>query len=288
MKYLIFGSSGMLGSAFLRQFEKISGHHVVAPVRGALPEIFKSYLSIDFVPYSELAEETLLCILDEHQPEVILNCVGYVKQRQFASADHLQMLWVNSVFPHTLAKWSVNSGCKLITFSTDCVFDGKIGNYVEEDQPTPVDYYGVTKLAGEVDDGVNLTLRTSIIGPEIRNKLSLLEWFVGAEGVVSGYTEAIYTGLPTRFLADFILRNIESLKQLSGVYHLSSSKISKFDLLSMFNETMGLNKELIADNSLRIDRSLNSSKIKSQLGLDIPNWSKLVTILKDDFNELQR
>ena len=287
MKYLIFGSSGMLGSAFLRQFEKISGNHVVAPVRGTLPEVFKSYSSIEFIPNTELAEGTLLRLLDEHQPDVILNCVGYVKQRKFQGADHLQMLWVNSVFPHILANWSVNSGCKLITFSTDCVFDGKIGNYVEQDQPTPVDYYGVTKLAGEVNDGDCLTLRTSIIGPEIRNKLSLLEWFIGAEGVVSGYTEAIYTGLPTRFLADFILRNMESLKQLSGVYHLSSSKISKFDLLSMFNETMGLNKKIIADDSLRIDRSLNSSRIKSQLGIEVPDWPALIEILKDDFNELR-
>ena len=118
------------------------------------------------LPEFILNEQSLLSKLDQIRPDVIINCIGFIKQREHATGAYSEMLWLNGYLPQVIAQWCAREKSKLITFSTDCVFSGLEGAYTENSIPSPVDFYGVSKLAGEISDGNSLTLRTSIIGPE--------------------------------------------------------------------------------------------------------------------------
>ena len=288
LKILLLGCTGMLGGAFVRSFAANSSFEVIAPLRGSLPEFFKKHSSINFLTNVDFSEDEIHDLLSRCQPDIVLNCIGYIKQRSLLKTDTMEMLKLNGLLPHIISRWTSGEESKLITFSTDCIFNGELGKYTEADQPTPCDFYGVSKLAGEVDDGKSLTLRTSIVGPEYRNKLSLLEWFIATQGPAKGYVNAIYSGLPTRYLADFILNHMAQLRHLSGTYHISSSPISKYELLRKFNEKLDLGKNLSKDDTVKIDRSLDSGKLQRILNIEIPDWDQLMHILEGDFHEVQK
>src|SRR5687767_2058375 len=205
MRILVFGASGMLGHKLIQH---LSPHaEVLGTVRGSAEPlarygIFDLSHIVDNVDVS--GETSVLSAISETRPDVVLNAVGIVKQLPSAS-DVITTLTINSIFPHRLAQLSAEFGFRLLTISTDCVFDGLKGNYTESDKSNADDLYGKSKNLGEVTYGNALTLRTSIIGRELATRHSLVEWFLSNEGgSVNGFTNTIYSGFPTLVLADII------------------------------------------------------------------------------------
>ena len=281
-RLLIIGASGMLGNTLLRYFAAKDSFQVVASVRNSRC----SYNMADAANYQLITgveaenPDDWRRVFDEARPDVVVNCVGVVKQLA-AAEDALVSIPLNSLLPHRLASLCAETGCRLIHFSTDCVFSGKKGGYLESDIPDATDLYGRSKLLGEVDYPHAITLRTSLIGHELHGARSLLSWFLTQEGCVKGFTKAIFSGLPTveiaRVIEDYVLPHHE----LHGVYHLSVDPISKHDLLSIVKDVYGKKIEIIPDHSLVIDRSLNSTRFREATGFVPKPWSELVQAMHD-------
>ena len=170
------------------------------------------------------------------QPDVVINAVGIIKQT-LAAQDPITSLKINSLFPHRLGVLCETNGVRLIHISTDCVFSGAQGNYTEKDTPDPEDLYGRSKLKGELNAEGKLTLRTSIIGRELKMSYGLVEWFLSNVGDrVQGYTDAIFTGFLTLILARIVEVIIKQHRHLSGLYHISSNPITKYALLCLLKD----------------------------------------------------
>jgi dTDP-4-dehydrorhamnose reductase len=166
--------------------------------------------------------------------------------------------------------------------STDCVFSGRKGGYREADQPDPVDTYGLSKLLGEPESGA-LTLRTSVIGPELASSNGLYEWFRSRHGqAVSGYRNAIFSGLTTLELSRVMLQVLESHPTLEGVWHVSSEPIAKLELLSKLNRAAQLGVTLLPDENFVCDRSLDSIRFQSETGYRPPSWDAMVQEMVED------
>jgi dTDP-4-dehydrorhamnose reductase len=220
--------------------------------------------------------------IDEWGAQVVLNCIGIVKQREDAK-DAIPSIAINSLFPHQLAQLTTARGAKLIHFSTDCVFSGRHGNYVEDDLPDPVDLYGRSKLLGELAAPGTLTLRMSIIGRELRGHLGLIDWFLSQRGrPVKGYAGALYTGLTTIATADLIAHLIRAYPSLEGLWHVSGEPISKFDLLQMVNRVYGFGWEIARDEGFFCDRRLDSSRFRKHTGWHPPPWEEMICSMHSD------
>jgi dTDP-4-dehydrorhamnose reductase len=216
------------------------------------------------------------------KPDVVVNCVGIIKQLsgETRPSDFIE---VNSVFPHKLAELCALSGARLLHLSTDCVFSGRKGIYTESDTPDPDDIYGQTKLLGEVSGEGCVTIRTSMIGREIQGQISLLEWFLSQEGkCIKGYTRAIFSGLTTASLARVLMRIITDHMELTGLYHVSSKAISKYDLLLRLKEAYQLKVEIEPFGEYCVDRSLDSSRFRHTTGITAPTWDKMIHELISD------
>ena len=170
-----------------------------------------------------------------------------------------------------------SAGARMIHISTDCVFDGKKGNYTETDTSTADDLYGRSKFLGEVAYPPHcLTLRTSIIGHELKGKFGLIEWFLAQKGKVNGFTHAIYSGIPTVELAHIITDYILPNKDMNGVYHVSSDPISKYDLLKLVAKRYAKQIKIEPYNNFYQDRSLDSSAFRRIAGYTPPSWPELI------------
>ncbi len=231
----------------------------------------KTFDRLNVENYEKIAE-----ILETVQPEVVINAVGVIKQRQM-SKDIVQTLGINSIFPHRLAALTRKARARLITVSTDCVFSGERGNYTETDIPDALDLYGQSKHFGELDGEHCLTLRTSIIGRELLTRRSLVEWFLSNEGKkIKGFVNAIYSGFPTVCFAGIMADIIINHPELSGLYHVSSDPIDKFSLLRLFKEAYKIEVEIEKFEDFRIDRSLNSAKFRQITGFQPTDWREMV------------
>jgi dTDP-4-dehydrorhamnose reductase len=220
--------------------------------------------------------------IDEWGAQVVLNCIGIVKQRA-AAKDAIPSIAINSLFPHQLVQLTTARGAKLIHFSTDCVFSGRHGNYVEDDLPDAVDLYGRSKLLGELAAPGTLTLRMSIIGRELRGHLGLIDWFLSQRGhPVKGYAGALYTGLTTIATADLIAQLIRAHPTLEGLWHVSGEPISKFELLQMVNRVYGLGWEIARDEAFFCDRRLDSSRFRKHTGWHPPSWEEMICSMHSD------
>jgi dTDP-4-dehydrorhamnose reductase len=226
------------------------------------------------------APETVENALDLAQPEVVVNCVGIVKQSD-AARDAAGMVHVNSLFPHVLAAACALRRVRLIHVSTDCVFSGNRGAYRESDNPDPVDLYGRSKLAGEPSGPHVLTVRASMIGWELAGRRrGLLEWFVAQRGgTVRGYTRAVFTGPTAPELSRAILALIERRPDLSGTWHVAGDPITKHELLLTLRAALGLDVDIVPDDGVAIDRSLNGSQFRAVAGWAAPSWQHMVTEL---------
>lgn len=218
------------------------------------------------------------------RPDVIINCVGVIKQIDKGHAA-LPCIALNALLPHVLEELVGLWGGWLLHFSTDCVFKGDRGGYVESDFPDATDLYGRTKALGEVSGAHALTLRTSIIGRELRSHRSLVDWFLQQQGqTVSGYARAIYSGITTREIVQIIDLLLREHRGLNGLYHLASSPISKFDLLGMIRDAAHLDIRVVKDeSSVNLDRSLCAAKFSTETGYHSPSWESMVAGLVDDF-----
>lgn len=274
----------MLGSTLFRKLSTYSSLQVFGTVRDSRSISFlPAPLHEKLIPNINIEGETdLLAAFAASKPDIVLNCVGIIKQLP-SSHNHLESLTINAILPHRLANYSKAMGSRLIHFSTDCVFSGKKGMYQETDLPDAYDLYGRSKLLGEVDYDNSVTLRTSIIGHELNSSNSLVDWFLSQSGNVKGYRKAIFSGLPTieiaRVVGDYVIPD----EQLSGLYHLSVHPINKFDLLSIISETYGKRIDITPDDQVEIDRSLNSDRFRLATGFKPKPWKQLIKEMHDDY-----
>ena len=275
-KLLIFGASGMLGNALLRYFSQKEIFDVYGTTRNCTDT--NTYRLINGID-AEI-EGHLLRAFEVASPEIVVNCIGVVKQLDVAS-DALVSIPLNSLLPHRLARLCEAFGSRLVHISTDCVFSGKKGGYVENDIPDETDLYGRTKLLGEVDYPNAITLRTSLIGHDSRYERSLISWFLAKEGSIQGFTKAIFSGLPTVEIARVLEENVIPHPELQGVYHLSVDPISNHDLLSIVKDVYGKKIEIIPDDSLVIDRSLDSTRFRKATGFEPKPWLELIQAMHD-------
>lgn len=226
--------------------------------------------------------QTIPAALEKVRPEVVVNCIGIVKQRE-AAADAVRSIRVNALFPHLLASQCGDLGCRLIHISTDCVFSGRRGGYTEEDLPDPVDLYGRSKLLGEVVGPGCLTLRTSMIGRELAGRSGLLEWFLAHRGGhVQGYRNAVFSGLTTAALARLIASLVSDHGELEGLFHVASEPISKYDLLVRINEALELGISIEPALEPHCDRSLDGTRFVDATGLVAPAWDSMIAGLAAD------
>jgi len=214
------------------------------------------------------------------QPDLVINCIGLIKQMGHLARDPLFSISLNAMLPHRISMICRVAKIRMIHISTDCVFSGKRGNYTEEDQSDAEDIYGRTKFLGEVSYPHCVTLRTSIIGRELKNKLGLIEWFLAQKGQINGYTKAIYSGFTTDELSRIIQNYVIPNPKLSGVYHVSSNPISKYDLLQLtktaFHRT---DIDILPEEKFFSDRSLNSTRFRNFTGYNPPTWEEMINEL---------
>jgi dTDP-4-dehydrorhamnose reductase len=214
---------------------------------------------------------------------VVVNAIGIVKQLPEGKIP-TRSIAINALFPHLVNDLCRASGSRLVQVSTDCVFSGNRGNYVETDVPDATDLYGRTKLLGEpVDSPVALTLRTSIIGRELGSRHGLVEWFLGqAGGRVKGFAGVIFSGLTTSSLSELIADLIEDHPGLTGLWHVGSEPISKFELLTQLDRAFGTGTEVVREADPRSDRSLDSRRFWGATGLQRPSWDVMIDGLRTD------
>lgn len=281
LRVLILGASGMLGHTALRFFYESPGIEAWGTVRSRaagsrLPAALQERLipGVDVENPDSLAQAFAVA-----RPDVVINCVGLVKQLAEVN-DPLVTLPLNAMLPHRLARLCGVAGARLIHVSTDCVFSGERGGYVEADVPDARDLYGLSKYLGEVDQPNAVTLRTSIIGPELGSANGLVEWFLAQEGQVRGFTKAVFSGLSTLELSRVIRDRVLPRPELRGLYHVSVEPIAKHDLLRLVADIWSKDIEIVPDDRLRIDRSLDSSRFRAATGYTPPSWPEMVAAMK--------
>ena len=281
---LVLGATGMLGSTLFRTFSEDSSLLTFGTLREASANRhFPIELRDAIIPNTYLEGETgLLRALSIAKPDIVINCIGIIKQLPTAN-DHLESLAINSTLPHRLAKYCDVIGARLVHFSTDCVFSGKQGPYKEDDFPDAYDLYGRTKFLGEVSYENSITIRTSIIGHELNRSKSLIDWFLSQSGEVRGFTKAVFSGLPTIEVARVIKQYVIPNSKLSGLYHLSVDPINKYDLLHLVASTYGKTIHITADDKLMINRSLNSDRFRTATGFKPKPWPELIKDMHEEY-----
>ncbi len=281
MNILVLGVTGMLGNAVFRYFSANSSHRVYGTLRSGagrkyFPESQAEFLlsGIDVLDHDSLTSAFIAA-----KPDVVVNCVGLIKQLADAK-NPLTALPINAMLPHRLADLCRLAGARLVHVSTDCVFSGEKGMYREEDVSDCTDLYGKSKYIGELHDRTDaITLRTSIIGHELNSSASLVDWFLAQQGTVKGFTRAIFSGLPTAELARVILDYVIPNSALHGLYHVSVDPIDKYSLLREVAAVYNKETQIVADDGLVIDRSLDSSKFREAVGYQPPSWRELIEFM---------
>jgi len=283
---LVFGSSGMLGHMIVRVLSP--HHHVVGTTsskydkQSPLTRILSEDNWIDQVDVRNLS--TVEEAIRGTKPDVVINCVGMIKQKMDAE-NYVDAIQINSLFPHQLAGICLKSNARLIHFSTDCVFQGTPGIKRLSDTPNATDLYGLSKLLGEVTYEPCLTLRTSIVGRQIFGSESLFEWAISQRGTtVSGYRNAIYTGLTTNRLCQIVKNLVEDFPNLSGLFQVASSPISKFELISKINNLLQLNLCVEPNTNFYCDRTLDGTDFSKLTNIDIPSWDDMLNEFTIDQN----
>jgi len=275
---LVLGGNGMLGHVVVGT---LAQNHLrtVATLRGSADEqpALKHFLhGAEIIGGMDaFAPDRLESEIRRLRPDVIVNCIGMIKQKP-GSENALETIALNTTLPHRLVEIANSIHARIIQISTDCVFSGKAGNYTEADLPDPPDFYGRSKLLGEIG-APHLTLRTSLIGWQIHGNESLLNWFWQQRGkAIAGYKNAIFSGLTCEAFALILFDVIREFPRLDGVWHVASKPISKFELLKRLNERLGRPVEITADSNLRLDRSLNGQRFAEQTRIETPDWGTML------------
>lgn len=276
MKILVLGADGMLGHQLVESWK--ARHQVLGTVRqspGAyaslgrfLPE--QTRFDVDVGDFEKI--QRLLAI---ERPDAVINAVGIVKQRD-ESKHAIASIEINALLPHRLANVCAEVGARLVHLSTDCVFSGRTGMYLECDFPDADDLYGRTKLLGEVGAANCITLRTSIIGLELSRRRSLVEWFLAQQSPIKGFRKAIYSGFTTLEMARVINHVLVDHSGKSGVYHVSSAPIDKYTLLCKLRDRLGRKIDILPDDEFHCDRSLASSRFQTEFSYRPPSWDTMI------------
>lgn len=276
----------MLGHSLLWRLHGQPGLQVYAGVRGCVDiakSLFPAALRDTLVPgVNALDTAGLKKILDTVKPDVVINAIGIIRQLP-EGQNPLTCIEINARFPHVLYELCATRKCRLIHYSTDCVFSGHSESpYTENSAMSATDVYGITKYLGELKSAPALTIRTSIIGPELRNRLGLVEWFLSQSGLVNGYTHAIYTGLPTAEHGHILLRHILPNSELFGLYQVSSAPISKYDLLRLVAKEYKKEITIQPDDRVREDKRLDGTAFSRRTGYTAPPWEELIATMHAD------
>lgn len=282
MRVLILGGDGMLGHQLLARLQ--AAHDVRVTLRGEAAD----YASLGALHEASgefgvdvRDEDRLREVLTRFRPAAVVNAVGIVRQREEAR-DAETMIAVNALFPHRLSRLAGEIGARIIHIGTDCVFSGRRGSYRESDVPDAEDLYGRSKLLGELVGPARLTLRSSIIGPELRHRQGLVEWFLASPGRVRGYRRVIFSGLTTLELARVVERVLLRHPALEGLYHVASRPIDKHTLLVGFARHLGRDEALVepADQPVS-DHSLDGRAFAEATGYHAPSWDDMLAELAE-------
>lgn len=268
MNYLIFGCNGMAGhmiSLYLME----SGHSVTGFAKKESPVV-------DTIIGDAMDSKLVESIVKTNKHECIINCIGVLNQN--AESNKVQAVYLNSLFPHYLVELTKNTDAQVVHISTDCVFSGSRGSYKEDDIRDGTTFYDRTKALGEIDDDKNLTLRNSIVGPDINaHGIGLINWFMQQHGSVFGYTKAFWTGQTTLQLAKTI--EVATKTHVHGLINaVPDTKISKYDLLRLFNNDLRKDKiEIIPSEELVVDKSL--IRTNWNFNYTIPDYETMISEL---------
>lgn len=294
MKILILGGHGMLGHRLWLNLQK--EHEVWVSVRqtsSPFPE--RSEFPQKFVRTDVDASnfDQVTRALASIQPDLVINCIGLIKQMGHLARDSIMSISLNALLPHRVSLICRAAKIRMIHISTDCIFSGKKGNYLESDESDAEDLYGRSKFLGEVAYQPHcITLRTSIIGRELKTRLGLIEWFLSQKDgdTIRGYKHAIFSGFTTDELSRIIMGNIIPYPELTGLYHVSSEPINKYNLLQIANQVFGRRINILPDEDFFMDRSLDSTRFRQATGYQPPPWPEMIQELTKDshfYNQLK-
>ncbi len=278
MRVLVLGAGGMLGSAVVPVLAA-AGFAVTAAARRPVPMPGGA----GFLPCGDLRDaDAVRRVIEAAVPDTLVNCAGLIKQRAEAE-DTIAAIETNALLPHRLAALCTARGVRLLHVGTDCVFSGRpdgqrgAAGYRETDPPDPQDLYGRSKLLGEVTGAGCLTLRMSLIGREpAGSRLGLVEWFLGAEGPVRGFSRALFTGLTTPVAARLIARTLREHPDLQGLWHVAAAPISKLDLLLALRDRARPGLPVTASDTPAIDRRLDGGAFAARTGWSAPGWNAML------------
>ena len=267
MKFLILGCNGMAGHKISLYLQE-RGHDVTGFA------LEKSNLLNQSIVGNATDLDSLQHLIKEGKYEYIVNCIGILNQ--FAEKNKPLAVLLNSHLPHFLADVGNSVGTHIIQMSTDCVFSGKRGQYTEDDIPDGVTFYDRTKALGELNDDFNLTLRNSIVGPDInKNGIGLLNWFMQQRSHVNGFTGAIWTGQTTLQLAKTIEK--AAAEGATGLYNaVPDHAITKYDLLKLFNRYLRNDSlDILPVAGICADKSLKRTRF--DFAYKIPDYEKMIS-----------
>ncbi|QQE80322.1 SDR family oxidoreductase [Alicyclobacillus sp. SO9] len=277
MKILVLGGDGMAGHMIVDYFRSLKQHEVWFTVRRSITETNPLILHLNAKDKTRLKS-----VLRQVQPDVVINAIGLLNQD---AEDHtVDAIIVNALFPHWLVEYSHEFQYRILHISTDCVFSGHKGSYVESDRKDGTGVYANTKSLGEIDEKSHLTIRTSIIGPEIKaDGIGLFEWFMRQSGTISGYSNVFWNGITTLQLAKVLNGLVD--RDSDGIIHVFSPyRISKFDLLLLFQEifekddvTMKRDGRVVSDKTLH--------RLRTDIEPDIPSYKDMLLELKSWMRE---
>ncbi len=279
MKILILGADGMIGHKMAQVFSKLN-FELFLNTR-TQSEFFKIIFPNSTIYDSDFLKQNIEQLIEKCSPDYIINSAGITKRR--GVADNVETEYINTLLPSKIDLWCKKNQKKQILFSTDCVFSGDKGNYNDFDISDAIDNYGRSKGKGELNSKSTLTIRSSMIGREIYNKTELLEWVISNKNKsIKGFEASIYSGVTTLWMSDILVKIIKKYPGLSGIYNISSSPISKFDLITKINQYFKLNIDILKDTSFSSNKSLNSERFFAETSFKKPDWDKMLSDLYID------
>jgi dTDP-4-dehydrorhamnose reductase len=272
-KLLVLGSTGMLGHQVVNYFLNFSEYEV-------FDMAYRTKLRDETIILDVTNKDLLEKIIKEIKPNFIINCIGVLiggTNNNIANA-----ICINAYLPHQLKNIAKDIDAKLVNISTDCVFSGEKGNYIESDERDGKDTYAKTKVLGEIIDDTNVTLRTSIIGLELKtNGEGLFHWFMNQSGTINGFTKAIWSGVTTIELAKAVKWAIEN--KVTGLYHITNGKsINKNDLLNLFKKYTKKEIKIIPVDGKEVDKSFMDTR--KEINYVLPDYDVMVKDMVEEIN----
>ena len=290
MKIVILGSTGLLGNTISKYFFERADYQTIAVSRNySKIKLFKKKYHKNFLIIENILDYIeIKKTLQTLEPDILINCLGITNKEKIDNSRQIEnFININSLLPHRLQRICSEIGTRLIHLSTDCIFSGNKGFYTENDIPDSAAIYGRSKLLGELDFENTLTIRKSVIGHELVSRNGLLEWFLNQNSSVQGYKNVIFSGLTVLELAKLIDKYILPRSDLKGILNISGKSISKFDLLKIIAEIYNKSIEIIPNESIKINRTLNSSKFNKLTGYKANSWPVLIKSMYE-FNLLNK